>query len=141
MLWMIMILVASSDWLAASETEGLLRRILTALFGPIPDARFQLIHFAFRKAGHAVAYAVLTWLAYRSARGPALAAPAWSRHPLLYALGFSFVTACLDEGHQVFTEARTGSAGDVLLDMTGALAALGLVWLAGKRKREAVARP
>ena len=139
LLWMIMILVASSDWLAASETEGLLRRILTALFGSIPDARFHLIHFVARKSGHAVAYAILTWLAYRSARGPAPAAPAWSWRPLLCALGFSFVTACLDEAHQVFTQARTGSAWDVALDMSGVLLALAVIWVASKRKAKAAA--
>jgi VanZ family protein len=131
---MVMILLASSDWLAASETAELLRKVLTALFGPIPDARFLLIHALVRKTGHAVAYAILSWLAYRSARGPVPAAPAWTWRPALCALGLSLITAVLDEAHQVFTEARTGSALDVLLDMTGALLALALMWMVAKRK-------
>ncbi|MGH9668725.1 MAG: VanZ family protein [Terriglobales bacterium] len=141
---MALILLASNDWLSAARTEGWLQKLLVTLFGPIPAAKLKLLHILARKAGHVLSYAVLGWLSYRSARGPAApgSAPdvAWRPRAALYALSFSLVTAALDEAHQFFTRTRTGSFRDVLLDMTGTLAALALLWFAAKRKEKSVAQ-
>jgi len=141
---MAMILVASSDWLGAPQTEGWLRKILVALFGPIPVAKLHALHLLARKAGHVAAYAILSWLSYRSARGPRPAAPdapapckPWKLRAASCALGFSLLTAALDETRQVFTRTRSGSLQDVALDMAGALLALLLIWILSKRKRKA----
>ncbi|MGH9601555.1 MAG: VanZ family protein [Terriglobales bacterium] len=142
---MALILIASNDWLSANQTEGWLRRIIIALFGPVPVAKLHALHVLARKAGHVFSYAVLAWLSYRSARASlqdaTLPNAAWRFRAGLYGLGFSLVTASLDEAHQAFTQTRTGSVWDIALDMAGSLAALALIWLASKRKRWAAARP
>ncbi|MGH9531637.1 MAG: VanZ family protein [Terriglobales bacterium] len=144
LVWMALILIASNDWLSAQETEGWLRRILVALFGPIPAMKLKLLHILARKAGHFFSYAVLAWLSYRSARASLQEATppnaAWRFRAALYGLGFSLVTASLDEAHQAFTNLRSGTFADVLLDMSGALAALALIWFASKRKLRAAER-
>ncbi len=131
---MVLILLASSDPLGAPQTEGWLRMILAALFGALPERTLDLVHIVLRKAGHVAAYAVLGWLSYRSARGPLLATPEWNRRAAVFALGFSFVTAALDELHQLLTRTRSGSVWDVALDMVGTLMALALIRWAVKRK-------
>ncbi len=140
LLWMAMILAASSDWLGAQQTESWLRRILAALFGPVAAAKLHSLHLLARKAGHLVAYAILSCLSYRSALGPRPAMPGWSLRAALYALGFSFVTAALDELHQLLTRTRSGSVSDVALDMAGALVALGWICMADRRKTRARAK-
>src|SRR5262245_10121124 len=75
-----------------------------------------------RKAAHVTEYAVLGALWYWAlARFPS------ARLPL--ALGLAVITAGLDELHQATTLTRTGSVLDVLLDATGASAAVAvLAW-------------
>lgn len=138
-LWMALILLASSDSLGAPRTESWLRRILAAIFTTLPPEKLHILHILLRKAGHLAAYAVLGWLSYRSARGPFPAAPHWSRRAAVYALGFSLATAILDELHQVLTETRSGSAWDVALDMAGVLLAFAVIRVASRRKSKAVA--
>jgi VanZ family protein len=135
------ILLASNDWLSSQETEGWLRRILVAIFGPISAAKLQALHFFARKAGHVLSYAVLAWLAYRSARASLQdRTTTWLPRAALYALGFALATASLDEIHQSFTQTRTGTVEDVALDMAGSLAAITCIWMVSQwRRRRAVA--
>jgi VanZ family protein len=135
---MVAILLASNDWLSAQETEGLLRKVLVALFGPIPVAQIKELHLLARKAGHVFSYAILAWLSYRSARASqpvTTSASPWRPRAALYGFAFAAVTASLDELHQAFTQMRSGTLADVALDMAGAVLALGLLWLASKRTR------
>lgn len=132
------ILLASNDWLSAQETEGWLRKILVAVFGPIPVARLKELHFLARKAGHVFSYAILAWLSYRSARASqpvATSASPWRPRAALYGFAFAAATASLDELHQAFTLMRSGTLADVALDMAGAASALALIWLASKWTR------
>ena len=134
-LWMVLILLASSDSLGAPKTEGWLRKILAAIFGALPAEKLHVLHILLRKAGHLVAYAILGGLSYRSARGPMPATSWWSRRAAVYALGFSLATALLDELRQLLTETRSGSAWDVALDMAGALLPLAIIWVASPRQK------
>ncbi len=134
-----LILLASSDSLGAPRTESWLRQILAAIFGALPAGKLDLLHILLRKTGHLVAYAVLGGLSYRSARSPMPAMSWWSRRAAIYALGFSLATAVLDELRQLLTETRSGSAWDVALDMAGALLALAVIWIAGRRKSKTAA--
>jgi len=94
------------------------------------------------------AYAILSWLSYRSARGPQPAAPdapapwkPWQLRAASCALGFSLLTAALDEIRQAFTRTRSGSLQDVALDMAGALLALLLIWIVARQRVKVVAKP
>ncbi len=136
------ILLASNDWLSADNTEGWLRRVLFSIFGPVPVAKLAKLHFLARKAGHLLSYAVLAWLSYRSARASlqdaARPSGGWHTRAALYGLGFTLTTASLDELHQAFTHSRTGAVADVLLDMSGAVLAFALIWIASLQKRKAL---
>ncbi len=58
------IVLESTSWFGAEHTSGPLRRIFEAIFGPVGDVRWDLIHHYFRKTGHFVGYGIigLTWL-------------------------------------------------------------------------------
>lgn len=113
------IVIESTPWLGANYTSGPLRKIFEAIFGPVGDARWNLIHFCIRKTGHFTAYGLiaLAWLrAWRMSipRVRFLAAAA------LALLGTALL-ATWDEWHQSLLPNRTGSPWDVLLDCCGAL--------------------
>jgi VanZ family protein len=120
------IALESTVWFGADHTSGPLRAIYEAIFGPVIDARWDVIHHCIRKSGHFVGYGLLalTWLrawwltlhsaAFRTAAELALAATA-------------LVASC-DEWHQAFLPNRTGSPWDVLLDSCGAVVAILLVY-------------
>jgi VanZ family protein len=79
-----------------------------------------------RKAAHVSVYGVLSWLSFRALR-LSQEAPA-ARHAGL-ALLLVFIVATSDEYSQSRSRFRTGSPIDVVYDMTGGLAALGLAFL------------
>ena len=71
------------------------------------------------KAAHVVVFGLLAFLLWRINQD-------WR-----FVLGFVLVFAIADETHQLFIEGRTGRLLDVLIDLLGALIALGLLkrWL------------
>ena len=117
--------------LSAEHTGYFLRSLLEWLIGPIPQPRFEFLHFLVRKAAHLAVYAVLSLLWFRARRGPRSGwQPGWA----LLALLVSMLIALGDELHQSFVPSRTGTPWDVLLDSFGALAAQATVALFARRK-------
>ena len=110
--WTALIAWGSSDQWSAPTTRARLGPLLGALSGWLSPEAVEAVHFALRKAGHITEYAVLALLW-------AWALGGWRR-----AIGISMATAFLDEAHQSTTLTREGSAADVALDSTSALAAL-----------------
>jgi VanZ family protein len=132
------IAMESTEYFGSNHTSGPLRWIFQALFGPVSDARWEMMHHVIRKSGHFLGYGVvgLTWLrAWRMSlqdmRGAGQAA--------LALLGTASV-ASWDEWHQSFLPNRTSSAWDVLLDCSGAFVAI-LIALAAARSRQAHSAP
>jgi len=107
---------SAANW-SAAETGLLLLPLLHALVPWAGPEQLTAAHWLIRKAAHFVEYAVLAglWQWALAARG----SPGWRG-----ALGLSVLTAALDEIHQSTTFTRTGSVADVILDSTGAAAAL-----------------
>lgn len=103
-LWAALILSAANDRFSDRQTGGWLER----LFGRIPPEVNVLV----RKSAHVAEYAVLALLAWRARKTIAT--------PLL----ISLAVACADETLQAMTVTRTGSAVDVVWDMTGAILAV-----------------
>ena len=58
------IALESTEWMGANHTSGPLRVLFQALFGPIGNARWEIIHGLIRKSGHFIGYGVigLAWL-------------------------------------------------------------------------------
>jgi VanZ family protein len=109
----------STKYFGADRTSHPLRVLFEALFGPVPDARWQLIHHYMPKSGHFLGYGALglTWL-----RAWRMTLP---RIRLLSDAGLALAGTALaagwDEWHQTFLPNRTGTPWDVVLDCCGAL--------------------
>ena len=124
--WLAMIMILSSDVFSAASTASLLRPFLRWLLPSWTPAAIATLHYAIRKTAHVSVYGVLALLNFRALRLSQEATAA--RHAGLTLL-LVFVVASGDEFHQSFTRARTGAFTDVIFDLAGALAALGLAIL------------
>lgn len=114
------IAIESTPDFGADHTSGPLRWIYQALFGPVSDARWAMIHLVARKSGHFIGYGLLG-LAWLRAWWMTLPRSLFMVDTLLALLGTA-MTASADEFHQTFLPNRTGTPWDVLLDCCGALA-------------------
>ena len=110
----------STQLFGASRTSGPLRRLFEALFGPVGDARWEIIHHSLRKTGHFLGYGALG-LAWLRAWWMSLPRYRFLFDAELALVGTALVAAC-DEWHQTYLPNRSGSGWDVLLDCCGALA-------------------
>jgi VanZ family protein len=93
--------------------------LFQALFGPISDARWDIVHHDVRKCGHFFGYGLIG-LAWLRAWWLTLPHSRFVADAALALLGTALV-ASADEYHQSFLPNRTSSAWDVLLDCCGAL--------------------
>ena len=134
LLWMAGMFWWSTDTFAAERTGSLLWRTLRVLAPRVTDAQYALLHFVIRKSAHGTEYALLALLLLRAFRGGVAAVWHWRWATLAVLLVAAH--AFLDEYHQSFTQARTASVGDSLLDIAGGLVGLFLLWL--RRRRPAV---
>jgi VanZ family protein len=114
-----MIVLESTVFMGADHTSGPLRAIVQAIFGPIGDERWQVIHHYIRKSGHFIGYGLIgvAWLRAWWRTLPRLPFVADFGLALL---GTATIASC-DEWHQTFLPNRTGTPWDVLLDSTGAV--------------------
>jgi VanZ family protein len=113
------IALESTEWMGADHTSGPLRVLYQALFGPISNARWEIIHSLIRKSGHFIGYGVIG-LAWLRAWWMTLPHSRFLQDALLALMGTALL-ASADEYHQTFLPNRTGSPRDVLLDCCGAI--------------------
>jgi len=121
------VLISSNPDFGADHTSGPLRLLFQAIFGHIPDARWNEIHFYIRKTGHFTGYGFIG-VAWLRALWMTLPGSRYLPDAVLGLLGCATM-ASLDEWHQSYLPNRTGSPWDVLLDCTGALTAQLLVYI------------
>jgi VanZ family protein len=119
LLGIIVIAIESQEFMGADFTTGPLRRIFETLFGPVSNARWDIIHHYIRKSGHFLGYGFIG-LAWLRAWWFTLPRSRFFHDALLALLGTALVASC-DEWHQTFLPNRTGTPWDVLLDCTGAI--------------------
>jgi VanZ family protein len=104
LLWSAVIITASDEAFSGATTQ----RWLDSLLGrPIPHA----VNVGIRKLAHLLEYAILAALAWRAA----------TRARVELAMLIAVTVAALDEYRQSLSAARTGSAWDVAIDLTGAV--------------------
>jgi len=119
--------MSSSAAFGSNYTSGPLRWLWQSLFGPVPVARWDVIHFYIRKSGHFTGYGLIG-LAWLRAWWMTLPHSWFLQDAVLAVLGSAVMASC-DEYHQTFLPNRTGSPRDVLLDCCGALTMLLLVYI------------
>lgn len=126
----------STEAFASLHTSAILRPVYQAIFGPVADERWDVIHHLLRKTGHFLGYGTLglTWLRawlYTWLVPLRHSAVAWRSLAWRMAIACTAVTAALDELHQTWIPDRTGMMSDVVLDTVGALvlcSTVALVW-------------
>jgi VanZ family protein len=121
----------STDNFSGEETGSLLRSILASILPFLSEETFQSLHFLMRKAAHFSVYGILALLLFRAFRNRS--ASGWKRSWAGYSLLIVAVYALLDEYHQTLTEMRTGSIYDSLIDISGGVTVLFLIWMVRRK--------
>lgn len=116
-----------------SETSRFIGPLIQFFFPEMPYESRQVIHGFVRKSAHFIEYAVLAALAVRAFRVSSIDRLRENR--FLLAVAFAAIVASLDEFHQSFNSARTGTVFDVFLDIAGATSATLLIWFVGRWRR------
>jgi len=127
------IMLESTEWFGSDHTSHPLRWLWETLFGPVGDARWELIHHLIRKCGHFFGYGALG-LVWLRAWWMTLPRSRFSQDAFLALLGTALV-ASVDEWHQSYLPNRTSSVWDVLLDCCGAIALLLAVYIYARLMR------
>lgn len=117
-IWTIFTLGLGSGAASMGETSRFIRPLLEFLFPNADADTLYLYHAAIRKLAHIFQYGILGLLAYR--------AFLTFKRPVVFALCYVTVIAVIDEIHQSYDPSRTSTPVDVLIDLVGALLALGL---------------
>ena len=128
-LWLGFISFASSGSFAASNTSRIIGPLVLWLFPNTSPETLLVIHMITRKVAHLTEYAILGFLAARAFRGSPR--PSLRSRWFIVSLVLIMAYALLDEYHQSFVPSRTASIYDSLIDMTGGLTALIIVWRRG----------
>ncbi len=127
LLWIGVILFASTTLGAMSNTSRIIRPLLKFLFPNAPEETLIIYHNYIRKAAHFTEYAGLAFFAARafSSSSKKFLRKFW------FAFAFVLVAfiASIDETNQSFNSARTGSVYDVLLDCFGGLTMILIFYL------------
>jgi VanZ family protein len=115
-------------WLALGWT-AMIAVLCLVSFSELPHVKLANID----KAVHATFHFVFTllWYAYSCERFPDI--PAWQRRWRIVAA--SIVYGCtIEVAQSLFTTTREGDVTDVMANTAGALLAIGLIWLAGRKR-------
>ncbi len=123
--WLGVIFAGSTDIFSTQQTSRYLVPFLRWLDPQISISTIAAIHFALRKLGHLIEYAVLAAFLWRALRnGTSMRA----KMSTLFA-GVWVVCAILgatDEFHQSFIASRSASLLDVMIDNSGAVVGLAI---------------
>lgn len=118
LIWMLFIFFMSHTSGNDSANQS---NIIATIIQKFINIDWELLTFIIRKFAHMCEFAILFLLLYYGFRKNNL--------PYHYALIITFIYACLDEFHQLFIPGRSGQFSDVLIDSSGALMALIIIWI------------
>lgn len=133
LVWIVFISIASTREFSAENTSRFIRPILLWLFPNVSEPNLDFIHFLTRKAAHLCEYAVLAFLARRAFISSSKLLI--RRHWFAFSLVLVVLNSLLDELHQAFVPARTGSIYDSAIDVLGGLTVLTLFKFYGNAAR------
>lgn len=119
LLWIGVVLFASTTTASMSNTSRFIRPLLMFLFPNAPEETLIIYHGYIRKFAHFAEYSALAFFASRAFWNSSK--PFLQRYWFAVAFVLVFSVASIDEYNQSFNAARTGSIYDVLLDCFGGL--------------------
>ena len=131
---MTLIFAGSTDVLSPAHTSRFLGPFLRFFYPHLSDAAFWKIQFFIRKCGHFSEYAVLAILVWRAVRP--MDRRGWLWADARFAVMICMAYASSDEFHQSFAPTRVASVIDVMIDTSGAMAGILLLWLLGRWRKK-----
>jgi VanZ family protein len=142
LIWMVVIFSASGDSHSFQHSSRIIGPLLHWLFPHLSHEKVDVIVTAVRKCAHLTEYAVLAFLFWRALWRPVRRDPRpWSwRHAGAAILLVAFY-ASTDEFHQRFVPSRDASVRDVLIDTTGAVLGMLLLWAIWQWRRSRRKQP
>jgi len=124
--WAIVISLFSTGLFTSDNTGAIIIPALHWFFPHASPHSLARMHHYIRKCGHFTEYFILSILILRAIRsGQQGTRLAWAAIVVLLVTGY----AALDEFHQSFVPGRTAAVGDVMIDMSGGIAAQAIVGL------------
>lgn len=130
LLWIGVIFLLSGSLGAASNTSLIIRPALLWLFPDITEPSIRAVQFWVRKTAHFTAYGMLGFLAVRAFIRSSRAMLRNRR--FAFALLLVSLVATADEINQSFLSSRTGAATDALLDISGGLTVILIIYFNGR---------
>lgn len=131
-LWFVAISFFSTDNFSGENTGSILWDIFHGIFPNLTQEQFQPIHFLIRKTAHFTEYGIFAMLLLRGFRSGAITRWRWSWAGSCVLIVAAY--ALLDEYHQTFTRMRSGSIYDSLIDISGGVTALSLLWFVRRER-------
>lgn len=125
-IWMIFIFIMSHTNGNDSSNQS---NFIAEMILKIIDIDISTLTFLIRKAAHMSEYALLLLLLFYGFKKTIT-----TKHILSISLALTFTYACTDEFHQLFIPGRSGQFKDVLIDTTGGLIMLLIIYLWQKKK-------
>lgn len=116
---------------ASSNTSRIIRPLLEWLFPAAAAATLDVYHDYIRKLAHLTEYGVLAFLAARAFGNSSK--PFLQKLWFVWAVLFVVLVGLADEFNQSFNNLRTGSLYDVLIDITGGLFAVVVLYFIKRR--------
>jgi VanZ family protein len=132
LLWLALVLVASSDLMSGQQTSRIIGPLLRWLMPNVTPETIATLQFGVRKIAHVTEYAILAALLTRAARAGAERL-VWAH--VVVALAIAATCAISDEFHQSLLASRHGTVTDVMLDLLGALIGVALYWRFTRRRK------
>lgn len=123
-LWAAFIFTMSTDYFSAEHTGRFFEPLFRWFYPALTDDLFDVIHHYIRKSAHFTEYFIFFVFLYRAVRTSRHITRGWQWSSALIAWLIAAGYSALDEIHQIFVPSRGPSPWDSLIDSTGALIAL-----------------
>ena len=118
----------TNDTLSSNSTSYLIIPIIKWFLPHASQATINILHILFRKSVHFGEYAFLAFILFRAFHGRNKDCLKWLLYAGIIAVSYGF----LDEFLQTLIASRTGSIFDWVIDSTGALFTLGIIYIKDK---------
>jgi VanZ family protein len=131
---MAVIFVMSTNLGGGANTSRILGPLLDFLFPGIAPETVAGIRLMIRKLAHFTEYFVLACLVSRAVFQSVAICQPWSWRCAGQVIAICVAYAASDEFHQTFVPGRVGSPMDVMIDSTGVIAGVGVLWIWRNRR-------